>query len=526
MHLVHAIQLHTLSMTASRYKLVILLLLILFLYGCASLPPRPNLEYESALPAANTGILPDLAQGFRASHGNEASGFHLLIDAEESLTARLALIDSAKNSLDLQYFIWKDDAVGILLLDRIMKAADRGVKVRVIVDDVWLASSTRTLTRLNSHPNLKIRIFNPNPARDTFISRELHFIASYHSLNRRMHNKLMIVDNQAIIAGGRNIGNEYFGLSNKFNFLDIDVMAIGDVVKEASFAFDDYWNTDTVFPVSGWHQKMGKVDFANMKEDVEKSLWKHKKLLQSYPLQPQNWDNWFSDIGERLHVGEAYFLQDDPVKIDGRDYRLIDMISYFSDPTEKELIISSPYFIPVGDSLAVMERLESDGIQIKVFTNSLASTNHTLVNSHYKKYRRNILLTGAELFEFNHQPSNEVIELASAQSVTPRFISLHAKVMISDRRKCFIGSLNFDPRALVINSENGLLIDSPSLTGELTDFLNEIMEEKNSWYVVVNDNNSIEWRSEQSTRTTQPSRSFFQTLSDFFGRFLPVEGQL
>lgn len=526
MYLIHVLQRSRSILIGVRLQVIIPLLAALFLNGCASLPPRPDLAFEQALPAALRGKPQETAHRFNENHGSEASGFRLLIHADQSLNARLALIDSATTAIDLQYFIWKDDAVGILLLDRIMKAADRGVKIRVILDDVWLASSTRMLTKLNSHPNLELRLFNPNPSRDNFIRRELHFIASFHELNRRMHNKLMIVDNHVAIAGGRNIGNEYFGLSKKFNFLDIDVIAVGDVVEEGSKAFDDYWNTDTVYPVSGWQHKFRQIDYAKLRDWVALFLKENAELLQSYSLQPQNWENWFVDLENNLHVGEAYFLQDDPVKIDGQDYRLIDMIDYFADPTEEEFIISSPYFIPVGDSLKMMKELEDNNVRFRILTNSLASTNHTLVNSHYKKYRRDILKTGAELYEFNHQPSADVINLVSVSPVTPSFVSLHAKVLISDKQKCFIGSLNFDPRALIINSENGLLIDSPSLAEELAAFLAAIMGPENSWHVSLNQQNSVEWNCMSGRRTTQPARGFCQTVRDFLGRFLPIEGQL
>lgn len=524
--MIHSLQRSRSILIGCRLQVTILLLAALLLNGCASLPPRPDLAFEQALPAATRGTIQETAHRFQANYGEQASGFRLLIHADQSLNARLALIDSATTAIDLQYFIWKDDAVGILLLDRIMKAADRGVKIRVILDDVWLASSTRLLTKLNSHPNLELRIFNPNPSRDKFIRKELHFIASFHELNRRMHNKLMIVDNHLLIAGGRNIGNEYFGLSRKFNFLDIDVIAVGDVVEEASQAYDDYWNTDTVYPVSGWQHKFRRIDYAKLRDGVAHSLDEYAGLLETYLRQSQNWENWFTEFEDNLHVGEAYFLQDDPVKIDGQDFRLIDMIAYFADPTEVEFIISSPYFIPVRDSLNIMKKLEDNNVQLRILTNSLASTNHTLVNSHYKKYRRNILATGAEIHEFHHQPSAEVVELASVQPVTPCFVSLHAKVMIADRQKCYIGSLNFDPRALVINSENGLLIDSPSLAEELAGFLDTIMAPANSWQVSLNGKNSIEWNSRDGRRTSQPSRGGFQTVCDFFGRFLPIEGQL
>ena len=236
-----------------RLALLIYLLGIALLFpGCATLPPRPDLAHEPALPPADSGLLAMLAERFTGANGPEASGFHLLIDAREALDARLALIDLATSSIDLQYFIWKGDAVGLLLFDRLLQAADRGVRVRIIVDDIWLGSTTRNLAALNAHPNLEIRIFNPNPSRDSFVGGFVRFLSSFKTLNQRMHNKLMIADNQAIIVGGRNLGNEYFGLGSEFNFLDMDVMSVGAVVEESSNAYDDYWNDNAVYPLTGW----------------------------------------------------------------------------------------------------------------------------------------------------------------------------------------------------------------------------------------------------------------------------------
>jgi putative cardiolipin synthase len=214
------------------------------------------------------------------------------------------------------------------------------------------------------------------------------------------------------------------------------------------------------------------------------------------------------------------------VQIDGRDYRLVDMIAYFADPAEHEFILSTPYLIPVGDFLKVIKEEVAEGLRVRILTNSLSSTNHTLVNSHYNKYRLPILETGVELLEFRHQPSAGMRALADVEPIEAPFVSLHAKVLVSDRRRCFIGSLNFDPRALIINSENGLLIESPALAEKLTDILEEMMASRNAWKLALKEDNSIVWKSGDTILTGQPSRGFFQSITDFLGRLLPIEGQL
>lgn len=287
-------------------RLFMVLLVVLLIPSCATLPSRPDLPFEPALPPANDGSLADLSVRFQKKEDSETSGFRLLINAREALEARLALVDLATRSIDLQYFIWQGDASGTLFFDRLLQAADRGVKVRIIVDDMGLASSTRNLSALNSHPNLEIRIFNPNPSRDFTLGGALNFLASFKELNRRMHNKLMIVDNHVAIAGGRNIGNEYFGLGKKYNFIDIDVLAVGAVLEESSHAFDEYWNNTAVYPVSSWDVMLPENTYEEMRQAVSDVLADYQPRLKSYPLQTVDWQNWLVELESELDTGEAH----------------------------------------------------------------------------------------------------------------------------------------------------------------------------------------------------------------------------
>lgn len=355
-------------------------LVALLLPGCASLPPRPDLGLEEALPPAGHGPLAELTDRFLSQNGPQVSGFRLLIDSKEAYDSRLALADMATSSIDLQYFIWKGDAAGTVLFDRLLQAADRGVRVRIIVDDLGIASSTAKLTALNTHPNLEIRIFNPNPSRDYLIAGIVHFLASFQELNRRMHNKLMIVDNHVLIAGGRNIGNEYFGVGNKFNFIDVDVLSIGAIIEETSDAFDDYWNNNAVYPVSGWRVNLPENTFEEMRREFRGTVADAEAELGSSLLRDFDDRSWLKDVENSLSTGSAHFLQDAPVQIDGRDYRLVDMIAYFSEPTKSELLFSSPYLIPAGDALDNLRREVEKGVEVGILTNSLASTNHTIVD--------------------------------------------------------------------------------------------------------------------------------------------------
>ncbi len=301
---------------------------------------------------------------------------------------------------------------------------------------------------------------------------------------------------------------------------------MGGVVEESSDAYDHYWNDNSVYPLTRWIEELPDNTLEEVRAGVAERVEKFRPQLSAYSLEPLNWKNWLDMLEENLLIGEAHFLQDDPVQIEGESYRLIDMISYLSDPTKEEFLMTSPYLIPVGRAVEDLQEGVDRGVQVKVITNSLASTNHTLVNSHYKKYRRPILVTGSKLFEFRHQPSGTIRNWADVEPVRAPFISLHAKTIVTDRRLCFIGSLNFDPRAIVINSENGLLIESVELAGELADFIDYLTAPENAYEVTINEKNRLQWKSSDRTLEAQPARGAMQGFVDLFGGLLPIESQL
>jgi putative cardiolipin synthase len=454
------------------------------------------------------------------------SGFLLLSHNREAFNWRLALVDHATESIDVQYFIWQNDEIGRLLFDRLLKAADRGVRVRMLVDDLVFAPTDRVIAAISRHPNFSIKIYNPGKVRDSTLGGIGEFLLYFKELNRRMHNKLFVVDNRVAIVGGRNIGNEYFGLSKNYNFRDLDVLVVGPVIEELSHAFDDYWNTNLSYPGSAMSNKVTPEDLDLIREENEKYLSEHRDVLSSYPLKPRRWDGEMQQLPARLKKGEAHFLQDVPISIDGKEYRLADMLEQLAAPSHTELIIITPYLIPVGTFLEDLARLSSEGVKVKILTGSMGANNHTAAHSHYKKYRRRILATGAELYEFKHDPSPAVRLISDVQPVESKFISLHIKTLVGDRQRCFIGSLNLDPRALEINTENGLYIESQRLCEELADQLDGLMAPENAWRVSIDEGDQLRWESSTGVVSIQPARSFWQRVADFFFRLLPIESQL
>jgi putative cardiolipin synthase len=504
----------------------LLIISIFALGGCATLPDRPPLEFVHAMPAATSGAPEEVSSQFIEKHGEDKSGFLSLEGNREALMWRLALADEATQSIDAQYFIFQNDEAGNLLFHHLLRAADRGVRVRLLVDDLPFAPDDRTITAITMHPNFDIRIFNPGKVRGSSVGGVTEFMLNMKRLNRRMHNKLFVVDNRLAIVGGRNIGNEYFGLGKKYNFRDLDVLVAGEVLGDLSHAFDKYWNVDLSYPGSALSDKAEPGDIDILRKKQQEYFVEHRDMLASYPIEPRQWKEKMLQLTEDLIPGKGDFIQDEPVLIGEEEYRLTDMLRYIAKPTSEELTIVSPYFIPKGEMLERMAETSAAGVQTKILTASMASNNHTAAHSHYKKYRRRIIGAGAELFEFMSKPSAGVRAITDVPPVEAKFISLHIKAIVADREVCFVGSLNLDPRALDLNTENGLYIESPGLCGELDAFFDEMMSPENAWRVTMTPDYNLFWESNSGKTGMQPARSFFQRISDFFFRLIPMEGQL
>jgi putative cardiolipin synthase len=253
-------------------------------------------------------------------------------------------------------------------------------------------------------------------------------------------------------------------------------------------------------------------DIQSLRKEIEAYLYKHRDVLVSYPIEPIQWKEALLQLPSLMKTGKAHFLQDVPISFDGEEHRLKDMLKQLVKPNHEELIIVTPYLIPIsgGTFLENIARL----------------SNHTVAHSHYKKYRRRILATGAELYEFRHDPSPPIRDVSDVPPIHSAFISLHIKALVGDRKRCFVGSLNLDPRALEINTENGLYIESAGLCEQLAEQFDALMTPENAWRVYVNEKDRLRWESSSGNVSCQPARSFWQRIADFFFRLLPIEGQL
>jgi putative cardiolipin synthase len=444
------------------------LALVIACTGCASLPPLEGRPESHALPAAKTTAL-DHAVGQLVSDHPGLTGIHALAIATDAFAARVLLAQAAERSIDAQYYIWHDDQTGRLLLSALRDAARRGVRVRLLIDDQNTKGFDETLAAMAAEANVELRLYNPFPVRR---GRAFAYLTEFSRLNRRMHNKVFIADNQAAIIGGRNIGNEYFGAQSDVPFLDLDVLAIGTAVAESSAQFDLYWNSQSAYPVPALFPPASSTDREAL--DVALAGARNDEASKAYvdavretPLRGQ--------LQERKLAFEwapARLVRDDPAKTLADEPRpehlaLTEMMD-IAGPARKSLELISPYFVPGERGTAALVRLAKSGVQVRILTNSLSSTDVSVVHSGYAKRRCDLARAGVTLYELKAAAID--LRGAAKSKSTPGSSSgssLHAKTFAVDAQRVFVGSFNFDPRSAFLNTEMGLIIDSPVLATRL-----------------------------------------------------------
>jgi len=394
------------------------------------------------------------------------SGIRALPDAREAFAARALLAHAAERSLDVQYYIWRKDMTGTLLFGSLLTAADRGVHVRLLLDDNNTSGLDATLAALVTHPNVEVRLFNP------FVNRRFRafgYVSDFRRLNRRMHNKSFTADNQASIIGGRNVGDEYFGATEGVLFTDLDVLAVGPVVSEVSASFDRYWDSESSIPAERLLSPARPGEIAEVAEAarrMEVSPWaaSYTRALRDSSLVHELVRGTLE-----LEWASTHMLSDDPAKGLGvatpealmpRQLRRT-----LGEPvTRLELV--SPYFVPTAADVSLFVALAKSGVEIEILTNSLEATNVVLVHAGYVKRRKPLLKAGVKLLEFKRATASPGVKKA-ARGIGSSGSSLHAKTSSVDGKRVFIGSFNFDPRSAELNTEMGFVIDSPSLAGEI-----------------------------------------------------------
>ena len=457
-------------------------LLSLLLTGCASLPDDPGpRSYTTAVPVPAQGPatpLDRLAQASMPGATVGESGFRVLLGSN-ALDARLHLLRSAQRSLDLQYYHLHNDATGRLVLRELRNAAQRGVRVRLLLDDLYTDDIEPLLSALGAYPHVEVRLFNPFAARGSLARRYGAALLDFARVNRRMHNKMLVADGALAVAGGRNLGNEYFWRGNEANFFDVDLLIAGAVVPQMSSIFDEYWNApqvrpaNAVLPVPALSGDALRRDFDQRVDGPDTPDWVSYRGPDPSGLPPL-----VDELATRRVVmvrGTAQAFADSPAKAWGQmetarlpSGAVLDnsrrLLSANLRGARQDIWMVSPYLVPDAAAIEGMAANIQRGVHIHLLTNSLAATDEPVVHTGYRRYRDNMLRAGVQIHELHPELSRRMVASDLPSSAT--LLRMHTKFGVVDKQRLFIGSVNFDPRSERLNTEFGILVESPALAAE------------------------------------------------------------
>lgn len=504
--------------------------------GCAGLPPNVIRTPSLARPASLDTTLGRTAAD--STPDASLSGFRLLPSSPFALDTRLELIRRAERSIDIQYFLVERDATGRSFLRELRDAARRGVRVRLLLDDVNTVGMDDLLLGLAAEPNVELRLFNPFPGgRDTLFTRFASSLAQFERLNHRMHNKLFIADGAMAVAGGRNIADEYFARREIANFIDLDVFVIGAVVPHLAALFDQYWNSQPAYPLESivWPgaSAMGRrARFDKLTAQVQTPPLEglsRTDVLGYGPIADELTDGklgliWgnaeaFADAPSAVaEVDPRAFAQ----HLDERPVRF-NVFEHIRE-AKSEVVLVTPYLIPGKGGMALIRNVRARGVAVSILTNSLASTDQPFVHAGYRPYRKRLLEAGVDLYELSATKANRTSRWRLPKAAVG---GLHAKTAIFDRNEVFVGSMNLDPRSEHYNTELGIIFHSPELARESLRLINYTKSHAAHRLLLAPDG-SIRWfgpaDSDDGTHTEEPETSLWQrTLLDLLGPFAPEE---
>lgn len=529
----------------------VFVILVCCLSGCQTLPERRSLNIETDEIAMDKTFVASSTLAKSAHRLSqqypEKSGFFVLADGIEALSARLHLIDAAEKVIDVQYYIWHDDAVGKIMQYYLLKAADRGVKVRLLLDDLDTAGKDDRLLALDQHPNIQVRTFNPFPNRN---SRWKDFLTSTSRINHRMHNKSITADRSASILGGRNIGDEYFNASTLVNFADVDVLTLGDAAEEIAGSFDLFWNSENAYPLNAIARpKKGKVESLTSIADMYiQFLNEEVKSPYIDALVGAGFNRYKSFEQIPFHWSEWTLAFDQPAKMHSETItsatHLAPQLVTLAKEATSSIIIVSPYFVPGEEFTKHLISLVKKGINIRVLTNSLASNDVSLVHAGYQRYRKALVKGGVELYELKPTAINLAGTSAQANSSATgnpnvsgkkkRWLgasksSLHGKYFGFDRNAIFIGSFNLDGRSVELNTELGVYFKDRDYAQMLDDNFTKHAP-LNAYKIQLSEKGKIEWHSIEDGKpvvyTSEPDTSFWTRFSTYFLSLIVPEKQL
>lgn len=506
--------------------LLALCLIAIMTGGCCGLPKPESRTVSKALSTAEakeTRLGKALLPLLKSYTGK--TGVYPLANPHDAFAARILLAQVAERTLDIQYYIWRGDMTGTLLFEALHAAADRGVRVRLLLDDNNTSRLDATLSALNSHPNIEIRLFNPFRYR---WMRLLDFMVDFPRINRRMHNKSFTADSQVTIVGGRNIGDEYFAATGNLAFADLDVIAMGPVVRELSQEFDRYWSSplswpaDRILPPAN-PQRIEELAIAAGRVEQKPAAATYLEAVRQAPFIR------LLLAGElNLEWAVTRMVSDDPKKILGRakPERMItfQLREAIGEPTtDVELV--SPYFVPTAAGVDAFAALVRQGVRIQVLTNSLKATDVAPVHAGYAKRRKALLKAGVRLFELQSKAPKSREDKKTGPFGSSGS-SLHAKTFSVDRSRIFIGSFNFDPRSAELNTELGFVIESPTLAGRIEDAFREFIA-RNAYEVKLSEKGRLYWVEKRNGKTIrhdkEPDTNIWKRAGIRIISWLPIE---
>jgi putative cardiolipin synthase len=497
------------------------------LSACAQLPPRTELVEEFALSAAQDSPLDRALLMTEAQHSPQ-SAFRLVVEGTEAFVVRVQSARMARRSLDVQTYIWHADLTGLYFANELIAAADRGVRVRLLLDDMDARAKNAGLAALAAHPNIQVRLFNPFASRGGTLAFLSEGIRSFSRLNRRMHNKSWIADNRIALVGGRNVGDEYFGASDEVNFVDLDFAMVGPVVRDASASFDKYWNSPSAYP-------MELLDAGSI---TQSALDKLRDVLAAHSKQSENTPYSISlrsnDAIKRMVEGDwplewtqkYRFISDDPLKVamttyDAQRSEVGAALVPFARSAQSDLTIISPYFVPGKSGSELLIQSAQADKHVRVMTNSLAANDVAAVHGGYSRYRKSLLKGGVQLWELKPLGDDDTHASLFGSSGA----SLHTKALSVDGNTLFVGSYNVDPRSTWLNCEQGVLVESSALATQLETLVTRGIEGKHAWHVTLEDD-ALAWTDGDKRFDSDPDASLGRRFQAWLARVLRLEAQL
>jgi putative cardiolipin synthase len=497
----------------------IVLATALLLVACASPPGREGVAVEPPQHRSADRFW----QHVDASAGHD--WFHLLDAGDEAMTWRLRMIDSAHHAIDLETFLWMEDELGLRVVSHLLAAADRGVRVRVLLDDAFTSHEDLTLLAMAQHPNIDLRVYNPYGMRfGGTTGRTVFNLLDFKRVNHRMHNKALVVDGWAATIGGRNLADEYFGLHDEYNFRDMEVIVMGDGVDGVAAHFAAFWNSEWSVPAArvldagpdGFDLQAlraridDRVGPAQVATEVElEALWR--------------------DAAGQVVSGRAHFVADEPARpgaepAEAPPDQMARFIVETIDNAREEVTLVTAYLVPTEGLLQVIERTLARGVRVRILTNSIRSNNHLAAYAAYSGYIRELVDKGVALYELRTDAEDRNLYMTTP--VDDKQLGLHAKFMLLDDDRVLIGSSNLDQRSLKLNTEVGLLVESTALNARLREAIAVDFLPRNAWSVQLDEAGALTWVGEGERLSHPPADSVFQQLEAWFIGLLPLDAQM